>query len=43
MNDLADRVRRNRALWDGWATQYDMPGEENRAAEEIWKARLSLR
>jgi SAM-dependent methyltransferase len=40
MNDLPDHVRRNRALWDDWASQYVAPGEESWAAAEprwgIW-------
>ncbi len=40
MSDLPEHVRRNRALWDGWAPQYVAPGEENWAAAEprwgIW-------
>lgn len=40
MSDLPDHVRRNRALWDSWAQQYVVPGEEQWAAAEprwgIW-------
>lgn len=40
MNDLPDHVRRNRALWDDWASRYVAPGEESWAAAEprwgIW-------
>jgi len=34
MDDLPEHVRRNRALWDGWAAAFVAPGEECWAAVE---------
>ena len=33
MSELPDHVRRNRALWDGWAPEFAAPGEANWARE----------
>ncbi|HVP29254.1 MAG TPA: class I SAM-dependent methyltransferase [Myxococcota bacterium] len=33
MSDLPDHVRRNRALWDGWAAKFAVPGEASWACE----------
>jgi SAM-dependent methyltransferase len=40
MNDLPEHVRRNRAAWDGWASDYAGPGEAAWASQDptwgIW-------
>jgi SAM-dependent methyltransferase len=33
MRDLPDHVRRNRALWDAWAKEYEAPAEVNWASD----------
>jgi len=36
MSERSDHVRRNRAVWDVWATDYSEPGRRSWEQQEPW-------